>query len=198
MMSDTPQPELRWAPIPPKPKNRARIWIIIGSVILAVAIVAALLWFFLLRGNTPGGSPTPDPSSSQTASPTPSNEPSPGASETPSQDPGTPPVIPAPELDAFVTQVQPRLDDGIRGLDMLAQLSGQDAVGVVDQLQQDAQRLAETTPPEAITDRWYSELAEYAGALDSLRAAAEEDEPLADAASIARAQLQDVRSLVGL
>ncbi|MFF7292088.1 hypothetical protein ACFY9N_06080 [Microbacterium sp. NPDC008134] len=195
-MSDTPQPELRWAPIPPKPKNRARIWIIIGSVILAVAIVAALLWFFLLRGNTPGGAPTPDPSSSQTASPTPSNEPSPGASATPSQDPGTPPVIPAPELDAFVTQVQPRLDDGIRGLDMLAQLSGQDAVGVVDQLQQDAQRLAETTPPSSISDAWFTAVSEYSSALTDVRAAAESGGNTADAVTTARERLQPLRDLV--
>lgn len=197
-MSNTPQPELRWAPIPPKPKNRARIWIIIGSVILALAIVAALLWFFLLRGETPGGTPSPSPSSSETASPSPSGEPDPGASENPSEEPGTPPVAPAPDLSAFVAQVQPRLDDGVRGLDMLAQLSGQDAVGVVDQLQQDAQRLAGTTAPEAIADQWYSGLSDYAGALDSLRTAAEADEPLADAVSAARTRLQEIRSLVGL
>lgn len=195
-MSTPPQPELRWAPIPPKPKNRARVWILIGSVILALAIVAALLWFFLLRGGEPGDTPTPAPSASQTASPAPSDDPSPGASETPSQDPGTPPVIPAPELDAFVTQVQPRLDDGIRGLDMLTQLSGQDAVGVVDQLQQDAQRLAETTPPSSISDAWFAGVSEYSSALTEVRAAAESGGNTADSVTTARERLQALRGLV--
>jgi len=197
-MSNTPQPELRWAPIPPKPKNRARIWIIIGSVILALAIVAALLWFFLLRGETPGGTPSPSPSSSETASPTPSGEPDPGASENPSEDPGTPPVAPAPDLSAFVAQVQPRLDDGLRGLDMLAQLSGQDAVGVVDQLQQDAQRLAETTPPTTISDSWFTAVSEYSAALTEVRSAAESGGSTTDSVTTARERLQALRGLLGV
>lgn len=195
-MSNTPQPELRWAPIPPKPKNRARIWIIIGSVILALAIVAALLWFFLLRGETPGGTPSPAPSSSETASPTPSGEPDPGASENPSEEPGTPPVAPAPDLSAFVAQVQPRLDDGVRGLDMLAQLSGQDAVGVVDQLQQDAQRLAETTPPTSISDSWFTAVSDYSTALTEVRSAAESGGSTTDPVTTARERLQALRDLI--
>lgn len=197
-MSNDPQPELRWAPIPPKPKNRARIWVIIGSVILALVIVAGLLWFFVLRGETPGGAPSPSPSSSETASPSPSDEPTPGASENPTEEPGTPPVAPAPELDAFVTQVQPRLDDGVRGLDMLAQLSGQDAIGVVDQLQQDAQRLAETTPPTSITDSWFTAVSEYSTALTEVRSTAENGESTSDSVTTARERLQVLRDLVGI
>lgn len=197
-MSNDPQPELRWAPIPPKPKNRARIWIIIGSVVLVFAIVAGVLWFFLLRGDEPGGAPSPSPSSSEVASPSPSDEPTPGASEDPSDDPGTPPVAPAPELDAFVTQVQPRLDDGVRGLDMLAQLSGQDAVGVVDQLQQDAQRLAETMPPTSISDSWFTAVSEYSSALTEVRSAAESGGSTADSVTTARERLQALRGLVGI
>ncbi|MGN7964686.1 hypothetical protein ACTJKK_01280 [Microbacterium sp. 22179] len=197
-MSNAPQPELRWAPIPPKPKNRARIWIIIGSVILALAIVAALLWFFLLRGETPDGAPSPSPSSSETASPSPSGEPDPGASENPSEEPGTPPVAPAPDLSAFVAQVQPRLDDGVRGLDMLAQLSGQDAVGVVDQLQQDAQRLAETTPPTSISDSWFTAVSEYSAALSEVRSAAESGGSTTDSVTTARERLQALRGLLGV
>lgn len=197
-MSHEPQPELRWAPIPPKPKNRARIWIIIVAVVLAVAIVAAMLWFLLLRDDTPGATPSPTPSVSATETPSPSGEPSPGTTEQPSDEPGTPPVIPAPDLDAFAGQVQPRLDDGGRGLDMIAGLSGQDAVGVVDQLQQDAQRLAETTPPSSIADAWFSSLSEYSAALTEVRTAAENGGGTADAVSTARERLQSLRDLAGI
>jgi hypothetical protein len=46
-------PELRWAPIEPKPKSKGRIWLIVGLVIAGLVIIGALLFFLLPRDGAP-------------------------------------------------------------------------------------------------------------------------------------------------
>ena len=46
-MTDDQQPELRWAPLPPKPRNRGRIWLIVGLVVVDMpkkAVAAAAIF----------------------------------------------------------------------------------------------------------------------------------------------------------
>lgn len=198
-MTNGQQPELRWAPIPPKPKNRGRVWLIVLAGVLAVAIVAALLWFLVVRGGAPIVPPSPTPTATPTATTTPTAEPTPGETTTPSQTPQTtPPPVPDPDLGTFAAQVQPRLDDAVRGLGMVEGATGPDAVEVVDQLQQDAERFTETAAPRSISDAWYPGVTDYMRSLSSLRTAADAGNNTADALATARQNLQSLRGLVGL
>ena len=86
-MTDEPQPDLRWAPLEPKPRNRGRVWLIVGLVVAALVIVGVLLFFLLPRGEspTPGASGSPSPTASPSASPSmsPSASPTPAQTEVP-------------------------------------------------------------------------------------------------------------------
>lgn len=195
-MSD-PQPELRWAPIPPAPRHRGRMWLIIGLIVAAVVIVGLVLFFVLPRGTAPepgtSSTPTPSPSSSTTPTPTPT----PTSTET-SAPVVTPPPVVDPTIEAFRGQVSGWLNDALRGLDIVAGASGQDALPVVDSLQQDAQRLSDAQAPASIAEAWRDDLEIYSQRLSDLRSAVSAGSGVSGAVDAARAAAQDLRTLVGL
>ncbi|WP_314422905.1 hypothetical protein [uncultured Microbacterium sp.] len=212
-MTDEQQPELRWAPLPPKPSNRGRIWLIVGLVVAALMVAGVLLLFLLPRGESPdpsaSGTPSPTASSTRTPTPTdtPSSTPSPTPSDTASATPApeptqtpitTPPPPPDPSIGVFRDTVQGWLDDALTGLDIVSESSGQEAVDVVDTLQNDAQRLSESAPPASIESDWHAAVADYAQALSDLRAAVASGGDSSGAASSAQSAVGTVRSLVGL
>jgi hypothetical protein len=204
-MSDEQQPRAEWIFPEQKKSNKGRIWLIVGLSVLALAIVGTLLFFLVPRdgGPVPTPSPTdsasatPTPSATPTATPTPTPTPTPTAA--PSQEPQTtPPPVPDPDIPTFAAQVQPLLDDGNRGLGMLSDLSGQDAVLVLDTLQQDTERLSDAAAPSSIASEWQSAVSDYAARLGALREAFENGSETQAPMNEASAALQGVRSLVGL
>lgn len=188
-----PTPELRWAPIEPKPRNRGRIWLIVGLVIAGLAIIGALLFFLLPRGGTPvpgaSGSPTPTATTIPSPSSSPSQEPTPQI---------TPPAPVDPTVDAFRAQVGGWLTDAPRGLDIIAEANGDDALAVVDSLDQDARRLSDAQPPASIDQKWRDGVAAYSQRLSELRAAILAESETAGAVDAARVPVQQLQSLVGL
>ncbi|MEV4666878.1 hypothetical protein [Microbacterium sp. LWO12-1.2] len=197
MIVSDPQPELRWAPIPPAPRHRGRMWLIIGLIVAAVVIVGLVLFFVLPRGTAPepgtSSTPTPSPSSSTTPTPTPT----PTSTET-SAPVVTPPPVVDPTIEAFRGQVSGWLNDALRGLDIVAGASGQDALPVVDSLQQDAQRLSDAQAPASIAEAWRDDLEIYSQRLSDLRSAVSAGSGVSGAVDAARAAAQDLRTLVGL
>jgi len=200
-MMDEPQPELRWAPLPPPPKRTGRVWLIIALVVAALAIVGALLFFFLPRGDSPtpveSASATPTPTSTPTRTPSPS--PTPTTAPEPTQTPivTQPPAV-DPTLETFRGQVTGALNAAPRGLDIVAGASGEDALPVVDTLQQDAQRLLDAQAPSAIAEDWRDGVSAYAKTLTQLRSAITNGSGVPAAIDAARAAVQSLRSLVGL
>ncbi|WP_194764672.1 hypothetical protein [Microbacterium sp. UFMG61] len=212
-MTDEPQPELRWAPLPPKPNNRGRVWLIVGLSIAALLVAAVLLLFLLPRGGAPAPdvSGTPSPSATPTATPTATSSPSatPAPTETATAEPTpapeptmtpitTPPPPADPSVGVFRDTVQGWLDDALTGLDIVGETSGQDAVDVVDTLQNDAQRLSESPPPASIESDWHASVAAYAQALSDLRSAVSAGGDSSGAVSSALSAADAVRSVVGL
>lgn len=199
-MTDEQQPELRWAPIPPKPRNRRRVWLIVGLSIAALAIVGALLFFLLPRGASSDTEPTasPSPSSSPTATGTATPTPTPpeGAVEPPVQTEAPPYVDPS--IDAFRGQVSVWLESADSGLDIVSGLTGEDALAIVQTLDEDAQRLSATAAPSAIGAQWSQSVATYTQKLAELRAAVNSGTGTAAAVTGARTALQSLNSLVGL
>lgn len=194
-MTDEQQPELRWAPLPPKPRNRGRIWLIVGIVIAALVLVAVLLFLFLPRGQSPDPVASPSASATPTASPTPTSTPTAEPTEPPVQT-EAPPVV-DPSVEAFRTQVAPRLQDAATGLDLVANATGQDAVSIVDQLQFDLQSLADTPAPSSIRTQWDDGLSSYSQQLTDLRSALSAGSSTAAALEGARTALQTLDDLVG-
>lgn len=194
---DEQQPELRWAPLPPQPKRAGRVWAIIGLVVAVIAIVAAVLFFLLPRGDspTPAESATPTPSTSSSPSPSGSPTTGPEPSET---SVATSPPVPDPTIEGFRGQVAGWLNDAPRGLDIIAGATGQDALPVVDTLQQDAQRLSDAHPPSSIAAAWEEGVATYAQRLSELRTAISDDADVPSAVDAARNAVQNLRSLVGV
>ncbi len=194
---DEQQPELRWAPLEPAPRRTGRIWLIVGLSVAALVIVGVLLFLFLPRGDgpTPEESPSPSPSASATATPSPT----PTATPEPTQTPITtaPPVV-DPDVGAFREKVTPSLDDATRLLDLLASTSGEDAVSLVDTLQQDAQRLSDSPAPSSIAQAWSEGLSAYSQRLTELDSAVSSGGSTASAAGAARTAAENLRSLVGL
>lgn len=192
-MTDEQQPDLRWAPLPPKPSNRGRIWLIVGIVIAVLAIVGVLLFLFLPRGAAP------EPVASPTASATPSASPTPTQTAEPTEPPvqtEAPPVV-DPSVEAFRTQVAPRLQDAATGLDLVANATGQDAMSIIDQLQFDLQSLADTPAPSSIRTQWDDGLSGYSQQLTDLRSALSAGSSTAAALDGARTALQNLDDLVG-
>ncbi|MFJ2505649.1 hypothetical protein [Microbacterium sp. NPDC087592] len=200
---DEPQPELRWAPLPPQPKRTGRIWLIVGLSVAALAIVGLLLFFLLPRGDAPApsesASPTPTASVTPTSTPTPT--PTPTATTAPEPEPTpalTPPPATDPTIEVFRGQVSGWLNSAPRGLDIIAGASGQDALPVVDTLQQDAQRLSDAQAPSSIASKWYDGVTDYAQRLTQLQAAITNDSGVAAAVDAARTSVNALRSLAGV
>lgn len=192
-MTDEQQPDVRWAPIEPKPRNRGRVWLIVGLVIAVLVIVGVLLFFLLPRD----GAPTPEGSGSPTPSTTSS---APGE---PRDDPTAPPVTEAPEpvdptVEAFRGQVEAWLSDGARGLDIVASSSGEEALSSVGILQEDAERLSGVIPPSSIADEWRDGVSAYSQKLVDVRDAVSGGGDASAALDSARTALQDLSTLVGL
>ena len=201
-MSDAEQPRAEWVFIEQKKSNKGRIWLIIGLSVLAVAIVGALLFFLLPRGGAPVSTPSPSASTSARPSPTPTASPTSTPSQTPTATPTVEPVPtqppgPEPDVDAFTEEVGPRLDDAVRGLQLVKdniELGAQ----IVDSLQNDAAVLSDTPAPDSISANWGDAVSQYASKLSELRAAYDngaDPQRSLDAASTA---LQNVRSVAGL
>lgn len=191
-MSDEHQPEAVWV-FPEKKSNKGRIWLIVGLAIAALVIVAVVLIFVIPRG----GVPQPTPSASTTATSTPTPTPTATATETPDPEQTQPPV-PDPDLATFAEQVQPRLDDAATGLGFMSDATGQEAVQIVDSLQQDAERLSDAAAPSSISSKWYSAVDQYAAKLGALRSAVEGGSGTQAALEGATAALNDLRAVVGL
>ncbi|WP_029258270.1 MULTISPECIES: hypothetical protein [unclassified Microbacterium] len=185
-----PSPELRWAPIEPKPRNRGRIWLIVGLAIAGLAILGALVFFLLPHVGSlePRASDSPRPTA--TASPSsPAEEPTPQT---------TPPSPADPTVDTFREQVGGWLSDAPQGLDIVSESNPDDALAVVDSLQQDARRLSDAPPPSSIDQKWRDGVMAYSQRLTELRAAILSESDTADSVDAARAAVQDLQSLVGL
>lgn len=196
------QPEVRWAPLPPAPKRTGRTWLIVGLIVAAVVIAGIVLALLLPRGGDPTTAPTPSGTPSPSASATATVAPSPSATVEPTEQPEEPPTTAPPATDntieVFRGQVSGWLNDAPRGLDIVAGASGQDALPVVDTLQQDAQRLSDAQPPSSISQAWRDGVAAYAERLVALRSAITGSGDVDAAVSAARTAAQDLRTLVGL
>lgn len=188
---DEQQPELRWAPLPPAPKRTGRIWLIIGLSVAALAIVGVLLFLFLPRGDAPTPGESPSASPSATSAPTTSPEPT----QTPIV---TAPPATDPTIEVFRGNVSGWLNDAPRGLDIVVNNPGPDALPVVDSLQQDAQRLSDAQPPSSIADAWREGVATYSQRLTDLQSALENESDVPTAIDAARTAVQSLRTLVGL
>lgn len=200
-MSDQPQPDLRWAPMPPRRTRRGRAWIVVTLVFLALLAAAVLVFFLIPRdsGPRPGSSTSPTPSPSATATATATPTPTIVPSEEPSGEPiETSPPPADPTIDAYREQVRGWLTDAVRGLDIVANAGGPDALPVVDTLQEDAQRLSDAPPPSAISEKWRNGLSTYSEKLSGLRSALSTESGVPAAVDAARAAVQNLRSLVGL
>jgi hypothetical protein len=205
MTMEEPQPELRWAPLPPQPKRAGRVWLIVGLSVAALVIVGLVLFFLLPRGEspTPSESASSTPSASATATPSATPAPTPTSTATTAPEPEPTPVLtqpPAtdPTIEVFRGQVSGWLNDAPRGLDIIAGASGQDALPVVDTLQQDAQRLSDAQAPSSIASPWQDGVADYAQRLIQLRTAITNDSGVPAAVDAARKSANGLRSLVGL
>lgn len=192
-MTDEPQPELRWAPIEPKPRNRGRVWLIVGLSVLALLVVAALLFFLLPRG----GSPAPGASASPTATTTPTPSAVPSASPDPTAPVDTPPPVEDPSLPAFRDRVGVWLESALVGLDIVSEGDG-DVNSVLDTMQGDAQRLSEALPPSSIAEDWNTTTSEYSSRLSALRSAVSSGSNVGQAVDAARVSVDQLRSLAGL
>jgi len=182
-------PELRWAPIEPKPKSKGRIWLIVGLVIAGLVIIGALLFFLLPRDGAPAPGTSGSPRPTGTASSSPSQEPTPQV---------TPPAPVDPTADAFREQVSGWLSDAPRGLDIVTEANPDDALAVVDSLEQDARRLSDAQPPSSIEQKWRDGVTAYSQRLSELRAAILAESETADAVDAARTAVQELQDLVGL
>jgi hypothetical protein len=187
------QPDVRWAPIPPKPNNRGRIWLIVGLSVLALVIVGALLFFLLPRGDAPEPGATASPTASATTAP-----PTEPAEPEPSAPVETPPPAADPSIDQFRDQVSVWLASAPTGLDIVSETSGDEALGVVGTLQEDAQRLGEAPAPSSIVTAWSDAASAYAQSLVELRSAVGSGSGVQAAITSARSAAQNLAGIVGL
>ncbi|MGP6171505.1 hypothetical protein ACTU6U_04275 [Microbacterium sp. A196] len=200
-MSDDQKPQAEWIfPEEEKKSGKGRVWLIVGLIVAALVIIGAVLFFLIPRDETPGpdASATPSASATTTPSGTPSAAPSDGPSTEPSEPITTPPPVPDPDMGTFVGQVQPWLDDAVTGLDMVANMSGQEAAQVVDSLQGDADRLSGVVAPSSISSEWYDGVSTYASDLRALRSAIDTAADVQAPLSTASASLQELRAMIGL
>jgi hypothetical protein len=192
-MSDEQQPRAEWI-FPEKKRNRGRIWLVVG-IVIAVLIIAAVVTFFLIPR---GGTPTPTVSPTETRSSTPSPTSTPTSAPTPTTDPvPTQPPAPSPDIETFTAQVQPRLDDAVRGLQLVRDNLDLGAQ-IVDSLQNDAATLSDTPAPETIAGEWTDAVSHYMSTLGELRSAYDNGSDPQTPLSAAEAALTKVRAVVGL
>ncbi len=194
-MSEQP-PELRWAPNEPKPRNRGRLWLIVGLVVAALVIAGVLLFLLFPRGGSP--EPTASASPTRSATTAPATPATPSAEPEPTAPVDTPPPVVDPTVEAFRDQVTPWLDDAMRGLDIVSESSSQESLPVIDTLREDAQRLSDSPPPASIDPQWREGVSAYAQGLAELRSAASAGSGTEAALDAARAAALDLRSIVGL
>ena len=194
------QPEAVWV-FPEKKKRGPRTALIVLMVALVVIAAGVVALFLIPRGDdvspphataTATKGPTPAVSPPQTTAPTGVPTDVPTAPQT------APPPVPDPSVDEFRGQVQPRLDDASTGLDLTQSQTGDNAVQVVDSLQNDAQNLAGQSAPSSIATAWNRDVNTYATGLQALRAALAAGSDPSAALADSRAALGQLRSLVGL
>ncbi|MEW1961362.1 hypothetical protein AB0269_02735 [Microbacterium sp. NPDC077644] len=202
-MTESERPEYVWA-YPEQKPSRRKLWLIIGLSAAAVAIAVAVLFLFVL----PSIGREPEPTASPTASPSPSETPTPSPTPTPTSSPkptatprptttATPPPAPEPDTASFRAEVQPRLDDAVRGLDLVTQNMDLGAQ-IVDSLQNDAAALSDTPAPSSLAGEWSEAVSRYGARLDDLRATYDEGTGTAASLDAAKAALRDLRAVVGL
>jgi hypothetical protein len=90
------------------------------------------------------------------------------------------------------------LSDAPRGLDIVTEANPDDALAVVDSLEQDARRLSDAQPPSSIEQKWRDGVTAYSQRLSELRAAILAESETADAVDAARTAVQELQDLVGL
>lgn len=204
-----PQQEAVWY-FPPKKNSSGKIWLISALAGIALAIAVVFLVFVLPSGFQPEASPSPTPSESRAPSATPTAAPSPTPTPTPTPTPEPTvaptteptsepePPAPDPDLDAFAGQVQPRLDDGVTGLQYAAESGGEQAATDIGLLRADAEVLSDTPAPSSISADWSSGVSNYLTALDNLQNAYRSGSDVAGAQSAAASTLQTLRDLIGI
>lgn len=205
---DGPQQEAVWY-FPPKKNSSGKIWLISALAGIALAIAVVFLVFVLPSGfqadETPAptpsesATPSPSPTATDTPTPTPTATPTPTPTPTPTAEPEEPaPPVPDPDVDDFAAQVQPRLDDGVTGLQYAAESGGEQAATDIGFLRADAEVLSDTPAPSSISADWSSGVSNYLTALDNLQNAYRSGSDVAGAQSTAASTLQTLRDLVGL
>ncbi|WP_175985929.1 hypothetical protein [Microbacterium tenebrionis] len=198
-MSDG-QPRPEWIFPEEKKRDKGRIWLIVGLSVIALAIVGTLLFFLCAaRGPVPSP-PLPSPTaSSTTSSPTPTSDstPTPTSAPTSTSEPAPSRRRADPGMDVFVEKVRPRLDDGVRGL-QLVQDNMDLGAQIVDSLQNDAAVLSDTPAPSSLAAEWSDMVTQYSSKLGDLRAAYDNGSDPHAPLEAASTALQKVRALVGL
>lgn len=196
-MSESTQPDLQWGPLEQKPRGRGRVWLIVGLSVVGIIAVGLLVFFLLPRDEVPTPDDSLTPSPTTTAPPTRTPAPTPTATPDPPVQTEAPPV-PDPSVETFRAQVGPRLQDAARGLDLVRSAQGEDALPVVDTLQQDLQNIADTPPPSSVAAEWEGALQVYSADLTALRSAIEAGEDRAAAVDSAARSLVALGDLIGL
>lgn len=102
-----------------------------------------------------------------------------------------------PSLPAFRDRVGVWLESAPVGLDIVSEGEG-DLESVLNAMQEDAQRLAESLPPSSIAQEWSTTTSEYLSRLDSLRSAVSSGSNISQAVDAARVSVDALRSLAGL
>ena len=195
------QPEYVWSFPPEKKRHPGRVWLIVGLSVAAV-VIAVVLFLLFLPKTTPDAGPTESPTAtaSTTPTPTPTSTPTstPTAAPTQTSAPVTPPPPADPSLAVFRDKVRPVLTDADTGLGMLSGMTGQDAVQVVDQLRQDAERLSDSVAPSSIADEWRTRTDAYLKALSGLQTAYANGSSTSEAMKSATSAEQSLKQIVGL
>jgi cytoskeletal protein RodZ len=187
-MTDEQQPELRWAPVEPRPRNRGRVWLIIGLIVAAIVIVGVLLFFLIPRSEQPA-----PPESSPSSSPSPSAGTTTSPSASPSEDPT--PVETVPALNEAAQQIDDRLVNALSDLDYVSGASRDSAASVLAELQDGAQRISDSLPGAGVTDG-YDAVSAYSRALKAASdTIASGGDPQSDLNAAARA-IEDLRALL--
>lgn len=203
MSDNEQQPDVRWA-FPPEKSRTRRAWLIVSLVVAVLLIAVALAFFLVPRDGTqaPGASSAPSPTTGATKSPSPTPTRTPTTIPTVSpaplpSSPATEPPIPVdPGIGEFATAVSGRLTDATVGLDMIS--NGADALPIIDQLELDAQRLADTPAPAALDAHWRDAVSAYASSLRALRNAVNASEDVSSAVAASAANVQQLKDIAGV